>query len=742
MMKKLLALVFATILTFSCASLIGCKKDKNDEPKSDKTSYTFAMISDIHLQREDKTSEEFFKNSIVVSKALAKEKSGNLDGVFIAGDLLDTIWYQRLTYENSITQNDGEKRDAELEYLKTVFDETIPDGTDLGYCLGNHDMTGGFDNYDYSSGSLTESTRGVSSRKYYAALKESDKNYFKNDDTKDHSTLDLSYEQLCNLGLRYQRIALKDFSINFIIVDNETYWKETGTYTVFQLQWIEETLAYINGKYPKEPVFLITHNPVQDTVFGSMEEEGDRDLDSILAKYPNTILFAGHIHKSPYSELALSQDKGFTAVDCGTTKCTNATVYSDGRIDKSEKKYDVHYAGDTSAASEGLLVTVNNDSSVTIERVDYLAKKTIGSAWEIPAIGTLNRNTKYAPANRDTLNSVPYFEENAVTAQVNTENVTNVFFKEAKSGDNDVWAYEVNAYSGSVLSETKLVSTARNIKNFKGEYCVSFTGNVTRVSVTAIDSLYKRSVAKSFTVDRAGKTDGGYDINGFGTTGEQTTGSVAYGDYDLSEGKIFRRENGVLTNLKSSYAVGNSYFNAAGTTYDFSFVIKNARCNRAQTSNGHSDASYRLGAVLASYVYNGRQFSICASVNFSDGGADRTVKNELSYYLLITTPSGYARCEKIELDNCGFKTKALENAAEYKAAMESETGLKLKVVRTADNFEIYLGDTLVDTVGARLSGIFDGTYTDFASATKSAFGIACYGGEADYTNLFINAINY
>lgn len=53
---------------------------------------------------------------------------------------------------------------------------------------------------------------------------------------------------------------------------------------------------------PDQPVFLFLHQPLKDTVAGSLESQEwygvtqDKELRSILAKYPQTLLFTGHTH--------------------------------------------------------------------------------------------------------------------------------------------------------------------------------------------------------------------------------------------------------------------------------------------------------------------------------------------------------------------------------------------------------------------------------------------------------------
>lgn len=65
-----------------------------------------------------------------------------------------------------------------------------------------------------------------------------------------------------------------------------------------QLRWLDRKL----GEKLDQPVFLFLHQPLKDTVAGSLESQEwygvtqDKELRSILSKYPQTLLFTGHTH--------------------------------------------------------------------------------------------------------------------------------------------------------------------------------------------------------------------------------------------------------------------------------------------------------------------------------------------------------------------------------------------------------------------------------------------------------------
>ncbi|OPG97424.1 metallophosphoesterase [Chryseobacterium mucoviscidosis] len=67
-----------------------------------------------------------------------------------------------------------------------------------------------------------------------------------------------------------------------------------------QLDWLETKLS--EQASSEQPIFVFLHQPLMDTVAGSMKEQGwygvnqDTALKAVLSRYPQAILFSGHTH--------------------------------------------------------------------------------------------------------------------------------------------------------------------------------------------------------------------------------------------------------------------------------------------------------------------------------------------------------------------------------------------------------------------------------------------------------------
>ncbi|MFE6074771.1 metallophosphoesterase family protein [Paenibacillus sp. NPDC057886] len=81
-----------------------------------------------------------------------------------------------------------------------------------------------------------------------------------------------------------------------------------------QLQWLETKLS--EQALPEQPTFVFLHQPLMDTVAGSMKEQGwygvnqDAALKAVLSRYPQVILFSGHTHWQLQAQRTMYEGSG------------------------------------------------------------------------------------------------------------------------------------------------------------------------------------------------------------------------------------------------------------------------------------------------------------------------------------------------------------------------------------------------------------------------------------------------
>jgi len=125
---------------------------------------------------------------------------------------------------------------------------------------------------------------------------------------------------------------------HFIFLGSEQGLKDFAYLSAEQLAWLDERLSDQASK--AKPVFLFLHQPLKDTVAGSLAEQGwygvtqDKELKAILKKHPQTIMFNGHTHWELEAGHTCFEGKGETATIFNTASVaylwTNEDAYKEG----------------------------------------------------------------------------------------------------------------------------------------------------------------------------------------------------------------------------------------------------------------------------------------------------------------------------------------------------------------------------------------------------------------------------
>lgn len=98
-------------------------------------------------------------------------------------------------------------------------------------------------------------------------------------------------------------------------------------YSQYQKDWLKEQLDEAVADNPFKPIFVIHHEHVLNTVYGSSDFEGwgMPDFKEILEKYPQVVDFSGHSHY-PINDARSIWQGGFTAVGTGGLYYVELTV--------------------------------------------------------------------------------------------------------------------------------------------------------------------------------------------------------------------------------------------------------------------------------------------------------------------------------------------------------------------------------------------------------------------------------
>ncbi len=712
-----------------------------DEPNPADVKMNIAMLSDIHLQVRDDHATRNFKRAVDTCVEMA---DGNLDAVAIVGDVNDTLWWSTVNYseeggiENRTTNSDS-NRLIEIADLRKKFDQIIPEGTSLMYTIGNHDMctiSGRF-GVPYSSDQkiveeLRKQQEGYLDRDYFEYLQDGEEGEY--EDT-------LAESVLLEEGMRYYR----QNGVNFIVLNANKFYSVTS-YSDGKINWLTGVLDYIRENHAGEPVFIITHQPVNNSVIGSMSPNHSLDLEPVLKEYPEVILFTGHIHQSNYHENAISQDLGFTVVETSSTKYTDNSLYSEG------KNYGIFNGSASSSSSQGLFVRVMKDNTVRISRIDFTYQKKSGKDWIVKPLGANGKNAIYTDEYRAKHNTIPYFKNAKVAIEYHDNNnptktytgeYLTVKFSPAVDKETIVRSYIIKAFNanGHVIKEILMdsgYSAGKSIKMFNASF--DYPHNIHKIEIYAEDAYFARSLPIVIDKEDFGEAFPVYDLGETYVGTSTKTGSVTANGITYRSSEAFVETDGVLNNFNTALANGNSYFDAFASKYNFSFKISDMKLGYSATTHGDASADYRLGVNLATFEQDGLIYSFNGMFDFGTYNSTtrlRTNTNVFTYYVTVSGPSVNTYSRSYALSAYGIDNVNLPSNT--KEILKSVEGGVVKVERNGSEFTIKLNDSTISTVDLKGDYYVGSNVVSFNQKTKATFGIHIKGAEANFTNLTFDA---
>ena len=266
----------------------------------------FAVCSDSHIDGSDSIGLRRLKKAVDISFSVAEKDNvyKKLDAFLIAGDITD------------------KGRKEEFDAFKEVYDYATEKGTQM-LCV----VAKGHDSI----------TMGKKSLAYYTSLT--------NQLTDFHTKIN-----------GYHFIGLSTCKIP------EIY------YTPKQKKWLINALDEAVADTPDKPVFLMHHEHVKYTVYGSGEVDGwGHDFFTpILKKYPNVVDFSGHSHYPLNDPRSLWQNE-YTAVGTGSLKYTELTVDGERKIHPENR----------SDCANFWITEIDKDNNLHLTGIDCEAEKVL-----------------------------------------------------------------------------------------------------------------------------------------------------------------------------------------------------------------------------------------------------------------------------------------------------------------------------------------------------------------------------
>ena len=261
--------------------------------------------------------------------------------------------------------------------------------------------------------------------------------------------------------------------------------------------WFEKQIEIALKDNDKRPIFVTTHFPPKDTVYGS-EGWGEKNLNKYFEKYPQIINFSGHSHFSLIDERSIYQ-KDYTAIQ---TQSLSYIELEKGKFNGSVPKDE--YDDETISAKNcmGLICNVY-DNKVEIKRISFEKNEFYGDDW-IVDIPIDKKNFRYLHEEMEKKSLEPYFvfenEDDKKIIIERNKNKNIIKFKQA--------------FHPNFVHSYKII-----FKDVDGEeYCYLYFSDFYLmpsdrkkiISFGLSDSLNGKYNVKIYAIESFGKTSGNY----------------------------------------------------------------------------------------------------------------------------------------------------------------------------------------------------------------------------------------
>ncbi len=225
--------------------------------------------------------------------------------------------------------------------------------------------------------------------------------------------------------------------------------RKSKHYSFIQKIWIKKELKSAVAKSEGNPVFVLHHEHVKNTVYGSSDFDGwgNRFFTGLFEKYPNIVDFSGHSHY-PVNDPRSVWQKEFTAVGTGSLKYVELTV-------DDERK--VHPPTCEDCASF-LIAEADKDHNLRIIGIDCEAEEILCEYYFRNPADINNR--EYTAQKQLSRASAPLFSRDTEITVSERDGVYYAEYPKAESTDGmPVFLYRVYAYgeNGDKVFEGKSV---------------------------------------------------------------------------------------------------------------------------------------------------------------------------------------------------------------------------------------------------------------------------------------------
>ena len=348
----------------------GGERTRSRTFNSDNIVASFGVISDVHINTGVSSTSTKFASALAQLKSKSAMEGGNgLDGVLVVGDLIDN------------------PNTSYLSAFKSTYEAACdPEKVPMVYTVGNHDVP----NYRWSASMVSDAAylrTGLGSA------------YFETDKDPEAGT---SMEcRHCVIG-GYNILAISPNGTQPIVYDQAA------------VNWLDSKLNEITTAEPEKYVIVLTHPMIYNTVYGSLLGESSGEwissstgywathaLTSVLDKYPQAVVFGGHLH-FPLNDPRSIWQGNFTVSGCASVR------YMALEAGGYENMASATTMKDKDEFSQGNLLQFDGDGNMRICRMDFYNQGVIGDPLTMSyPDATGSHLEKYSHIRRSLQNAAP-----------------------------------------------------------------------------------------------------------------------------------------------------------------------------------------------------------------------------------------------------------------------------------------------------------------------------------------------
>ncbi|MBQ5969157.1 MAG: metallophosphoesterase [Clostridia bacterium] len=209
--------------------------------------------------------------------------------------------------------------------------------------------------------------------------------------------------------------------------------KKRRYYSLKQKRWLKRALRQAHADTPNAPVFVMQHEHVRDTVFGSSAFDGwgMTCFRRILSRYPNVVDVSGHSHY-PLNDPRSVWQGDFTTIGTGALSYAEFTVRHERKVHPPQCE----------TIAQGWIAEIDRSNTVVLRGYDFLSGTCL--CTYVLHFPVNKADAPLTPQRQKARSAPPRFPAGAAMEIARQDGAVTLTWPQAQSGDSfPVFLYHV-----------------------------------------------------------------------------------------------------------------------------------------------------------------------------------------------------------------------------------------------------------------------------------------------------------